>query len=88
VNESQLKFYEGTRPISQNRPNTSVLARPRPHSYRKAIGPQNRVSQPEITVKDDNRCKQSHMQDSDSQNRINEQINASRAFHRTPVGRD
>jgi hypothetical protein len=38
VNGSILKFIEGTRSISQNQFDAS-----RPHSYRKAIGPQNRV---------------------------------------------
>jgi hypothetical protein len=51
-----------------------LLIRPRPYSYRKAIGPQNRVRQPVITVEDDNRCKQSHVRDFNDQNQTNKAI--------------
>jgi hypothetical protein len=44
VNGSQLKFLDGTRPISQIGPKRgSLLTQPRPHSYWIAIDPQNRV---------------------------------------------
>jgi hypothetical protein len=41
----------------------SFLTRLRPHSYRKAIGPQNQVRQPRNTVEDNTRCKQGHVRD-------------------------
>jgi hypothetical protein len=46
-------------PKSTRRP--SLLTRPRPHRYRKAINPQNQVRNHKNTVKDNNRCKKSQV---------------------------
>jgi hypothetical protein len=47
---------------------TSLLTRSRLHSYRKAIGPRNRVRDHGNTTEDNNRCKPSHMRDYGDQN--------------------
>jgi hypothetical protein len=39
----------------------SLLTRSRSHSYRKAIGPQNRVRKPRNIAEDNNQCKQTHV---------------------------
>jgi hypothetical protein len=67
--------------IPKSTRHVSLLARPRPHSYRKTIGPRNHVRQPRITVKNDNRCKQSHIRHYDNQNRTNGQLKAPCTFH-------
>jgi hypothetical protein len=65
----------------------SLLTRLRPHSYRKAVGPQNQVRNHGNTAEDNNQCKPRHVRDDDSQNWIKRQLEFSQAFHRTPCGR-
>jgi hypothetical protein len=68
-------------PKSTRRP--SLLTRSRPHNYRKAINPQNRVSKTGNTAEDNDRCKQNQVQDYDK-NQIKTQFMSPQAFHRTP----
>jgi hypothetical protein len=72
VNGSQLKFLEG--------------ARPRLHTYRKAISPQNQVRQPEIIVEDDTQSNQIHVRHFGKQ-KLDKKISSShQAFHQAPCG--
>jgi hypothetical protein len=52
----------------------SLIAQPRPPSYKKVIGPQNQVRQTRNTAKYNNRCNQGHVRDFGSQNQTNKAI--------------
>jgi hypothetical protein len=68
-----IKIHRRNSPyILKSTRHPSLLTRPRPHSYKKAIGHRNRVRNYENTAKDDNQYKQSQVRDYDGQNQINE----------------
>jgi hypothetical protein len=76
VNESQSKnlYEENLIYVPKFNQHASLLAQPRPYSYRKAIVPRNRLRQFEITVEDDTRCNQRHMRDYYDKNRTKKQL--------------
>jgi hypothetical protein len=67
---------------------TSLLVRSRLYSYRKSIGPRNRVRQPGNTAKTQFSASKRHKRDRDNQYQINKLFTASHIFHWTPYVHD